>query len=84
VLVPVGGVFLAHFVVLRKRVDIDAVYRIDTHRAFNVAGITAWLLGFVVYKLAAPIGATLPALVTSIVVYLLLHRIHIGVTHVKP
>jgi purine-cytosine permease-like protein len=84
ILVPVGGVFLAHFVVMRKRVDIDAIYRIDTLPAFNLAGIAAWLLGFVVYKLAAPIGATLPALGTSIVVYLLLHRFHIGVTRVKP
>jgi NCS1 family nucleobase:cation symporter-1 len=84
ILVPVGGVFLAHFVVMRKRVDIDAIYRFATLPAFNLAGIAAWLLGFVVYKLAAPIGATLPALGTSIVVYLLLHRFHIGVTRVKP
>ncbi len=48
------------------------------------AGVGAWVLGFIVYKLAAPIGATLPALGTSIVVYLLLHRIHIDVTRVKP
>ena len=37
--------------------------------AFNLAGIAAWILGFIVYKLAAPIGATFPALGTSIVVY---------------
>ena len=41
--------------------------------AFSVAGITAWLLGFAVYKLAAPIGATLPALATSIAAYLVAH-----------
>ena len=84
VLVPVGGVFLAHFVVMRRRVDVDAVYRVAALPSFNVAGMAAWTAGFVVYKLAAPIGATLPALGTSIVVYLLLHRIHIDVTHVKP
>src|SRR5687767_8819693 len=84
ILVPVGGVFLAHFVVMRKRVDIDAMYRIERMPLFNLAGMTAWILGFAVYKLAAPIGATLPALGTSIVVYLLLHRFHIGVTRVKP
>src|SRR5688572_32738998 len=82
ILVPVGGVFLAHFVVMRKRVDIDAIYRIERMPLFNLAGMTAWILGFAVYKLAAPIGATLPALGTSIVVYLLLHRFHIGVTRV--
>src|SRR5687767_1586672 len=84
ILVPVGGVFVAHFVLMRKRVDIDAVYRAATMPRVNVAGIAAWLLGFVVYKLAAPIGATLPALGTSIAVYLLLHRFHIGVTRIKP
>ena len=84
VLVPVGGVFLAHFVVMRKRVDVDAVYRIDALPSVNLAGVAAWITGFVVYKVAAPVGATLPALGTSIVVYLLLHRIHIDVTHVKP
>jgi purine-cytosine permease-like protein len=84
VLVPVGGVFLAHFVVMRKGVDVSAVYSIDTMPWFNIAGVGAWILGFIVYRLAAPIGATLPALATSIVVYLLLHRFHIGETSVKP
>ena len=84
VLVPVGGVFLAHFVVMRKGADVTALYRIETMPHFNLAGIIAWLLGVIVYKFAAPIGATLPALATSIVVYLLLHRFHIGVTRVKP
>ena len=60
-----------------------AVYRIETMPSFNIAGVAAWILGFIVYKLATPIGATLPALGTSIVVYLLLHRIHIDVTRVK-
>lgn len=83
VLVPVGGVFLAHFVVLRRAVNIDAVYRAETMPAFTAAGIIAWALGVVVYRLAAPIGATLPALGTSIGVYVLLHRIHTDVTSVK-
>ena len=84
VLVPVGGVFLAHFVVMRKSVEVTALYRIETMPPFNLAGIVAWLLGVIVYRLATPIGATLPALATSIVVYLLLHRFHIDVTRVKP
>jgi purine-cytosine permease-like protein len=69
VLVPVGGVFLAHFVVLRHPVNIEAVYHVETLPSFTAAGIIAWGLGFVVYKLAAPIGATLPSLGTSIMVY---------------
>ena len=69
VLVPVGGVFLAHFVVLRKPIDIAKVYDRAALPAFNIAGIAAWVAGFIVYRLAAPIGATLPALATSMMVY---------------
>ena len=71
VLVPIGGVFLAHFVILRRPVDVEAVYAIDRLPRFNLSGIAAWTAGFIVYKLAAPIGATLPALATSAVVYIL-------------
>jgi len=69
ILVPVGGVFLAHFVVLRKPIDIARIYEAAALPAFNLAGIAAWVAGFIVYKLAAPIGATLPALATSMAVY---------------
>jgi len=72
ILVPVGGVFLAHFVVMRNRVDVEAVYRVATLPPFNVAGIAAWILGFLVYKIASPIGATLPALGASVVAYMAL------------
>jgi purine-cytosine permease-like protein len=74
VLVPVGGIFLAHFAVLRSRVDVEGIYKTEGMPAFTPAGFTAWLLGFAVYKLAAPIGATLPALATSMIVYLLIRR----------
>jgi purine-cytosine permease-like protein len=74
VLVPVGGVFLAHFVLLRRSVDVSLVYDVATLPAFNVAGVVAWIAGFVVYKAAAPIGATLPALATSMLVYSLARR----------
>jgi NCS1 family nucleobase:cation symporter-1 len=74
VLVPVGGVFLAHFVLLRRPVDVTAIYQVERLPAFASAGMAAWLSGFLVYRLAAPIGATLPALAVSIVVYLVLTR----------
>jgi nucleobase:cation symporter-1, NCS1 family len=70
ILIPVGGVFLAHFVVLRRPVDVRRVYDTASLPAFNLAGIVAWIAGFIVYKVApASIGATLPALVTSMTVY---------------
>ena len=77
ILVPVGGVFLAHFVLLRRPIDLEKIYRIDMMPAFTMPGIAAWVLGFAVYKLAAPIGATLPALATSIVVYVALRRVFV-------
>jgi purine-cytosine permease-like protein len=72
ILVPVGGVFLAHFIVLRRPVDIARIYSTASLPAFSVAGVSAWIAGIIVYKLAAPIGATLPALATSMVVYVAL------------
>ncbi|MSO60799.1 MAG: hypothetical protein EXQ50_01690 [Acidobacteria bacterium] len=74
VLVPVGGIFLAHFVVLRAKVDVAAIYKTELMPAFTIAGLAAWILGFVVYKLAAPIGATLPSLATSMIVFLLIRH----------
>ena len=72
VLVPVGGVFLSHFVVLRRPLDVPAIYDTSRVPAFVPAGIAAWAAGVIVYKLAASIGATLPALATSMVVYALI------------
>lgn len=74
VLVPVGGIFIAHFVVLRAKVNAADLYQTGTMPAFTAAGVIAWLLGFAVYKLAAPIGATLPALATSMLVFLLIRK----------
>ena len=74
VLVPVGGVFLAHFVVLKRPIDVEAIYQVNRLPAFGISGITAWAAGFVVYQLAGSIGATLPALATAIAVYLILAR----------
>ena len=82
VLVPVGGVILAHFFVLpafrRGRREwraehVEALYDPrGPHGGLAVAGIAAWIVGAIVYHLAGPIGGTLPALGTTIVVYGLL------------
>jgi purine-cytosine permease-like protein len=78
VLIPVGGVFLAHFVVLRRKIDIERIYDAASLPAFSIAGGVAWAMGFVVYKLAASIGATLPALATSMIAYVVLARIAVA------
>ena len=69
ILVPVGGVFLAHFIVLKKPVDVGRIYDTATLPSFNAAGVAAWIAGAIVYQLASPIGATLPALATSMIIY---------------
>ena len=74
VLVPVGGIFLAHFVVLRAKVDVEGIYQTATMPAFTAAGMSAWIVGFAVYQLAAPIGATLPSLAASMIVFLLVRK----------
>lgn len=78
VLVPVGGVFIAHFVVLKTTIDITRIYDVTRVAAFNVAGMLAWLAGFLVYKVAAPIGATLPALAASMLIYIVLSKAGLG------
>jgi purine-cytosine permease-like protein len=72
ILVPVGGVFLSHFVLLKTPIDLARVYQPAALPPFNIAGIAAWAAGIIVYRLAAPFGATLPALAASMVVYALL------------
>ena len=75
VLVPVGGVFIAHFVILKQPIDVVRIYDIAALPAFNAAGMIAWLAGFFVYKAAAPIGATLPALGASMLAYILIRKL---------
>lgn len=74
VLVPVGGVFLAHFIVLKRPLDVSGIYDVRSLPAFNTAGIVAWMAGFLTYRLAAEVGATLPALGTSMLIYGVLAR----------
>ena len=75
VLVPVGGVLLARFFVSREPVDVNALYAEQgPYRGIAWGGLIAWALGAIVYHLAAPIGGTLPSLVTAMVAATLLGR----------
>jgi cytosine permease len=79
VLVPAGGVFFARFFLDRAPVNVPALYETSsgTLAALSMAGVVAWIAGCVVYYLASGIGATLPALLTSIAVYLVMRRLSI-------
>ena len=86
ILVPVGAVLLAHFVVLRREPRVDDLYREDgpfaRHGGFVLPGVLAWCAGAVTYFLTGAIGATLPALLVSTGAYLLLATLasrHTGV-----
>jgi cytosine permease len=75
VLVPVGGVLVAHFRLARAPVRVPDLYdAAGPYRGVVVPGAAAWALGALAYYLASPWGGTLPALATAIVSYLLLRR----------
>jgi cytosine permease len=78
VLVPVGGVLLARFFLVRRAVAVPDLYAADgpysRHFGVSWAGLAAWAAGGAVYYLAGSIGGTLPSLVAAVAVYWLLAR----------
>ena len=75
VLVPVGGVLLAHFRLGGAKTEVADLYAPDgPYRGVILAGLLAWAAGAAVYFFARPWGGTLPGLLTSVVVYLVAAR----------
>ena len=78
-LVPIGGILLAHYFVLRRPVRVADLYDetgpYASHRGWSIAGISAWVVGAAVFYAAGSIGATLPSLAASILVYAVLTRL---------
>jgi cytosine permease len=74
-LVPVGGVLVAHFVVLRAWPRVPDLYDARGPLAgVRWTGMAAWAAGVAVYAMFAGSGATAPGLITAIVTYLLLQK----------
>ncbi|MEZ5293747.1 MAG: cytosine permease [Vicinamibacterales bacterium] len=72
VLVPVGGVFLAHFIIRPHATDLAALYDPAGARAgVRWPGVAAWAAGIVVYYLV-PAGATMASLAVAVGAYLAL------------
>jgi purine-cytosine permease-like protein len=71
-LVPVGGVLLARFFLLRRPVAVPDLYAEDgpasRHGGFAIPGMCGWAAGVAAYFLAGSTGGTLPALVSALVV----------------
>ncbi len=76
--VPIGGILLAHFFVLRRPVQVPDLYRADgpyrAHGGWSVPGTLAWLGGAVAFYVAQPIGGALPSLAVSMALYGVLAR----------
>ncbi|MBP1604852.1 MAG: CytX-like hydroxymethylpyrimidine transporter protein [Acidobacteria bacterium] len=77
-LVPVGGILLAHYFLLDRSTRVDDLYDSSGPYArrggFSTAGVTAWVVGSATYFVASPIGSTLPALLAAVVTYAALAR----------
>ena len=78
-LVPVGGLLVAHYYLPRLDVDeafIADLYRRDGRfRGMSVPGLAAWAAGAVAFFASESLGGTLPALGVSVVVYVALRRV---------
>jgi NCS1 family nucleobase:cation symporter-1 len=82
VLVPVGGVLIAHFYFGAASDDEtiarDVYAEAGPFRGFSMAGLLAWAAGAVTFFAMGANGGTLPALAASMIVYL------IGARAVRP
>ncbi len=72
-LVPVGGVLVARFFLVRRDVEVADLYDpkgpFARTGAFSLPGLLAWAAGSAVYYSARSIGATLPSLAAAVAVY---------------
>ena len=77
-LVPVGGILLARFFLVRRPVAIPDLYDptgpFSLTGGFSIPGLLAWASGAAVYYLACPIGSTVPSLATAIAVFWIADR----------
>ena len=73
ILVPVGGVLVAHYYFPTVPVDAALVAELynpsGSFRGVSVAGVVAWAAGAGAFFAAGSIGGTLPALAVSVLVY---------------
>ena len=73
VLVPIGGVLVAHYYIRRPQVDAAFIAQLydpaGSFRGVSLAGMTAWAAGAAAFFASGSIGGTLPALAVSVMVY---------------
>jgi len=80
---PLFGVVLTdYFIVRRRRLDVDALYRDDGvywySKGFNLIALLSWAIGFVTYEFMAllkfSIGGSMPSIMVAGLCYLILTR----------
>lgn len=73
-LVPAGGVLLAHFFFHDRSTAVADLYDrhgpYGRHGGISIPGVTAWVAGSITYFVAAPVGSTLPSLIVAMLTYL--------------
>jgi purine-cytosine permease-like protein len=79
VLVPVGGVLVAHFYLPPIHIDDPGIAELynetGAYRGFLAAGLIAWAAGALAFFMSGGIGGTIPALGVSVAVYVALRRV---------
>jgi len=79
ILVPVGGILLSRFFLVRSALSVEALYdpRSEFGRRLGLdpAGLAAWACGGAAYYLAGGLGRTLPSLIVAVAVYLLFKKV---------
>ncbi len=77
--VPVGGILIARFFLLRRPVDVAALYdprgEHARHLGFSIPGLAAWATGALAYYAIGASGGTLPALAVAMLAYAALVRL---------
>jgi purine-cytosine permease-like protein len=77
--VPVGGVLLAHYFMLRRPVVVSELYdskgRYARSGGWAIPGMAAWIAGGVTYFVTQSIGGVGPSLAISVAVYLIGSRV---------
>jgi purine-cytosine permease-like protein len=79
--VPIGGLLIAHFLLLKRRETAASLYPASPGAApavghWSIAGMAAWILGAVAFYVSQSrdIGGVIPGLAVSIAVYIVLAR----------
>jgi purine-cytosine permease-like protein len=78
-LVPVGGLLIAHYYLQPVQVDEPFIAQLydagGPFRGVLMPGVAAWAAGALAFFASESIGGTLPALVVSVGIYLALRHV---------